>query len=236
LFSRYVENVTITHVQNPDQARHALDRSPARALVVNTPSMQTTAAIAQLSDMPHGTPTVTCWVPGEDQAAARLGVVRYLVKPISSEALLSTLETLGGEIRTVLLVDDEPEALQLFTRVLSSSEREYRVLQATNGQRALGLLRERQPDVLLLDLIMPGLDGFQVLQQKSEDRAISDIPTIIISSRDPVNEPIVSDSLTVTRSGGFSARDLLESIEAVSSVLTPQPQPDGPAPPEKPGG
>jgi CheY-like chemotaxis protein len=164
-----------------------------------------------------------------------LGVVRYLVKPVSSKTLLRTLAALGQACKTVLLVDDEPEALQLFTRVLSLSPAQYRVLQATNGQRALGLLRERRPDVLLLDLIMPAMDGFQVLQQKSHDPTIRDIPVIIISSRDPVNEPIVSDSLAVTRGGGFSARDLIESVQALSGVLAPHPRPDGRALPERPG-
>jgi CheY-like chemotaxis protein len=213
-----------------------LERSPARALVVNAPVLKDTPVPSQLANMPHGTPTVTCWVPGADEAAQSLGVMRYLVKPVSSQSLLQTLETLGQEVKTVLLVDDEPEALQLFARVLSSSPREYRILQATNGRRALGLLRERQPDVLLLDLIMPGLDGFQVLQQKSQDPSTCDIPVVIISSRDPVNEPIVSDSLTVTRGGGFSARDLLECIQAVSGVLMPRPRTDDRAPPGTPGG
>ena len=118
-------------------------------------------------------------------------------------------------------VDDEPEALQLFARMLSSSQRDYRILQAANGQRALSLLRERQPDAMLLDLIMPGMDGFQVLQQKSQDPSISEIPVIVISSRDPRNEPIVSDRLAVTCGGGLSARDLLACIQSISEALTP---------------
>jgi signal transduction histidine kinase/CheY-like chemotaxis protein len=236
MFSRYIDNVTISHVEGADEARHVLEHSPARALVINTPVLKDTPIDSPLTNMPYGTPTVMCWVPGADETAQRLGVVRYLVKPVTSKMLLRTLEALGPEIKTVLLVDDEPEALQLFTRVLSMSTRAYRVLQATNGHRALGLLRERQPDVLLLDLIMPGLDGFQVLQQKSLDPAIRDIPVVIVSSRDPVNEPIVSDSLTVARGGGFSARDLLESIQAISEVLTPHPRPDDRALAERIGG
>ena len=236
MFSRYMDGVTITPVQDADEARQALERSPARALVVNAPLLEGTPVPGQLANMPHGTPTVTCWVPGADEAAQSLGVVRYLVKPVSSHSLLQTLEELGQEPKTILLVDDEPEALQLFARVLSLSQRKYRILQATNGQRALGLLRERQPDVLLLDLIMPGMDGFQVLQQKSHDPSIRDIPVIIISSRDPRNEPIVSDSLTVTRGGGFSARDLLECIQAVSGTLTPRSRTDDPVSPGTLGG
>jgi signal transduction histidine kinase/CheY-like chemotaxis protein len=233
MFSRYVDDVTLTHVEDADEARRVLEHSPARALVVNAPALQDLAASGQLTNMPHRTPTVACWVPGADEAAQSLGVVRYLVKPVTGATLLQTLETLGQECKTVLLVDDEPEALQLFTRILAFSGRGYRVLQATNGLRALGLLRERQPDVLLLDLIMPGLDGFQVLQQKGQDPSIRDIPVVIVSSRDPINEPIVSDSLMVTRGGGLSARDLMESIQAISGVLTPHPRPDDRAPPGK---
>jgi signal transduction histidine kinase/CheY-like chemotaxis protein len=236
LFSRYVDDVAITRVQDIGEARQAIERSPARALVVNAPLLKDEPSQGRLTDLPYGTPTVTCWVPGEDEAAKRLGVVRYLVKPVTGKALLRTLENLGREIKTVLLVDDEPEALQLFSRVLSSSQRDYRILQATSGRRALGLLRQRQPDVLLLDLIMPGLDGFQVLQHKSQDPAIRDIPVVIVSSRDPVNEPIVSDSLTVTRGGGLSARDLLGCIQAVSEVLTPLPQTGDREPPAEPAG
>jgi len=74
---------------------------------------------------------------------------------------------------------------------------------------------------VLLDLIMPGMDGFQVLQEKSQDPAIRDIPVVVVSSRDPSGEPIVSDVLTVTRSGGLSVRDLLACIQAVSEALSP---------------
>jgi CheY-like chemotaxis protein len=148
-------------------------------------------------------------------------VIRYLVKPITRESLLSALEELGRGIETVLLVDDEPEIMQLFGRILTSAERDYRVLRAKSGQRALNLLRERQPDLVLLDLIMPGLDGFQVLQQKAQDPSIRDIPVVVISSRDPVRDPIVSSAVTVTRSSGLSASDLLACVCSISETLAP---------------
>ena len=137
------------------------------------------------------------------------------------ERMLSALTDLGEDIESVLLVDDNPEVLQLFSRMLSSAERSYRVLQAKSGQRALSLLHERRPDVMLLDLIMPEVDGFQVLRAKSQDPSIQEIPVVVISSRDPSGEPIASDTLTVTRSGGLPVRDLLACIQAVSEILTP---------------
>ena len=87
---------------------------------------------------------------------------------------------------------------------------------------------------MLLDLIMPDMDGFQVLHEKSQDPSIRDIPAIVISSRDPEGEPIVSDTLTVTRGGGISLRDLLDCIQSVTAVLSPSTQTVGRAQPETP--
>jgi signal transduction histidine kinase/CheY-like chemotaxis protein len=222
LFRRYLGDVEITSVQDMEVAIRELSHSPAQALVVNVPAFEGRPTLmGQLANLPYDTPAVTCWVPGEDDAARRLGVVRYLVKPITREALFATLEELGEDVKDVLLVDDQPEVLQLFARMLSASQHSYRVLRATSGQQALSMLRERQPDVMMLDLMMPGMDGFQVLQEKSRDAAIREVPVVIISATDPTGEPIVSDTLTVTHSGGLSVRDLLACIQAVSEVLAP---------------
>jgi signal transduction histidine kinase/CheY-like chemotaxis protein len=222
LFGRYLPGYEITSVQSIEEAICELNRSPAQALVVNVPLFEeTSVSVAQLADLPYCTPAVTCWVPGEDETAMQLGVVRYLIKPISRETLLLALEELGKEVQTVLLVDDDQEILQLFARMISSSERDYRILQATSGQRALDLMHERRPDVVLLDLIMPGVDGFQVLQEKCQDPSIRDIPVVVVSSRDPSGDLIASDTLTVTCGGGLMVRNLMACVRAVSAILSP---------------
>ena len=222
LFSRYMHDVEVVSVGNMEEAFDELTRSPAQLLIVNAPSLDGgLVATSQLTSLPYGTPAVVCWVPGEREAAKRHGVVRYLVKPITQDTLLSALEELGEGVETVLLVDDEPEVLQLFARMLSSAERGYRVLRAKNGKRALSLLRERRPDVVLLDLIMPGMDGFEVLWEKSRDPATRETPVVVISARDPNGEPIVSTTLTVTLGGGLSVPNLLACIRAISDVLVP---------------
>ena len=235
LLERYAD-VELVHVPNAEAARQELSRSPAQALIVNAPLFSGLSAYtARLGDLPYGVPTITCWVPGETEVIKRLGVKHYLVKPIARATLLSAVESVGQPVKTVLLVDDEPDALRLFARMLSSSEHDYHVLRAKNGQRALTLLRQRQPDVVLLDLIMPGMDGFHVLGEKRRDAAIRDIPVVVTTSRDPTGRPIVSDALTVTRSGGLSARDLLSVIWAVSAALSPGPQPEHQGLPESSG-
>jgi CheY-like chemotaxis protein len=174
-------------------------------------------------------------LPEAEDAAHQLGVAGYLVKPVSKDVLLNALAELKPGAQDVLLVDDQPEALQLLGRMLASTPSPYRVLRAKSGDRALALLRERRPDVAILDLVMPGMDGFKVLSEKSRDPAISEIPVIVLSSRDPAGQPIVSKALTVSRGDGLSVADLLSCMRALSSILSPGPRPHR-EPTTEPGG
>lgn len=82
-------------------------------------------------------------------------------------------------ILTVLVVDDNPDALQLFERYLETGP--YRVLSATNGRDALDLARQRHPDVVLLDVMMPTQDGWEVLQTLKTDCDIQHTPVVVCS-------------------------------------------------------
>jgi DNA-binding NtrC family response regulator len=87
-------------------------------------------------------------------------------------ALRCKRRRLGGKVMsndpqaTVMVVDDEPRVGRLFERILS--EEGYRVMTATSGQRALRLAEEAHPDVILLDIVMPGLDGLATLRALRE--------------------------------------------------------------------
>jgi len=154
----------------------------------------------------------------------------YLVKPISQEELISVVvNALKQQGRaadasaTVLLVDDEPDELRLFWRMLSATERRYRILTASNGVEALAIMREERPDVVISDLVMPEMDGFQLVAACNANPALRDIPLIILSARDPQGHPIVSESITATLAGGLSAPQVLACIEALSTILSPLP-------------
>jgi signal transduction histidine kinase/CheY-like chemotaxis protein len=220
LIMRFVPDANVETAADVTTAIEALYRSPAQAMILNVPRSEDVRSMA-INNLPFGTPAITCWLPGEHNAANRLGVVDYLIKPLPYEKLQATLASLGTGIKTVLIVDDEEDALHLLARHLEADEHGYRILQVTNGQRALSMLRSRRPDVMLLDLIMPGMDGFQVLEEKRRDATISDIPVIVISSRDPAGDPIVSNTFTVTHSGGLSQRDLITCIQALGRILAP---------------
>jgi signal transduction histidine kinase/CheY-like chemotaxis protein len=221
LLTRYLDHVEIATSPDLEQALAELPQSPAQALLIN--DIHIGDALQQINNaqaLPYATPAIVCAIPGKEQAAGELGVFDYLVKPISREALLSCLDRVDGKVSTVLLVDDEPDALRLFGRMLNEADRGYRVVRASSGRQALEILRQDRPDVMLLDLVMPEMDGFQLLSIKSQDPELRDIPVILISARDPLGQPIVSNGLAVTCQRGMSAREVLACIDALSRILS----------------
>ena len=89
--------------------------------------------------------------------------------------------------QTILAVDDTPANLSLLTELLYGS---YRVKVATNGAKALELATSNPPDLILLDVMMPGLNGYEVLERLRADPRLRDIPVIIISAVDQIESAI----------------------------------------------
>jgi DNA-binding response OmpR family regulator len=83
----------------------------------------------------------------------------------------------------VLVADDDPRIVRFIRLKLTASG--YQVFTATSGAEALELVAREKPDIMILDVIMPGIDGFEVLQKLS---ALSDLPVIVFSAR-PDNGP-----------------------------------------------
>lgn len=90
--------------------------------------------------------------------------------------------------RTILLVDDDREVLQMTALLLRSDG--YDVTTAASGEEALYAVREATPDAVLLDINMPGMDGWEVLRVLKEDRRTTDIPVVVFSVNFEVREKL----------------------------------------------
>ncbi len=221
LFHRYYEGVEVITARNVENAMKELVAVPAQALVINAVGVdETIQELKKAGQLPYGVPTMVFSMPEMGEGFNRLGVVDYLVKPISRKTLLGAIDHLECKVKTILVVDDEPDALQLFRRILTNAKRGFRVLRASDGKQALEILQTQTPDLILLDLVMPEMDGFQLLAIKDADENLRQIPVMLISARDPSGHPIVSNSLTVTCRDGISMQQLLASIDALSAILS----------------
>jgi CheY-like chemotaxis protein len=84
-------------------------------------------------------------------------------------------------MKKILVADDDRNILYLISEVLAKGD--YEVFQAVNGDHALRLAREASPDLIVLDIMMPGLDGFKVLQELKSDPQTRGIKVVVISAR-----------------------------------------------------
>ena len=149
----------------------------------------------------------------------------YLTKPIEPDALLRALdqnlnlaEPEAQTVRTFLVVDDDINTLEMHARLLRLHSAANRVLAAQNGREALNLLLKEKVDLVLLDLQMPEMDGFAVLQAMHEAPWTRNIPVIVISGKDLTEEDLArlnEGVAVVLRKGIFVANETIAQINAV---------------------
>jgi YesN/AraC family two-component response regulator len=121
------------------------------------------------------------------------------------------------EGRTILVVDDEPSILALHARVVQLHVPECRVLTARNGREALAVMAQERPDLVLLDLMMPELDGFGVLEAMREREMMRDVPVIVLTAQiltGPDMARLQHGVAAVLGKGLFSANEVLTQVEA----------------------
>ncbi len=116
----------------------------------------------------------------------------------------------------VLVVDDEVRILR-FTRV-ALQHSGYQVTTATSGQQALDLFRQLSPDVVLLDIFMPGIDGFEVIKRLRED---SQVPIIVTSARFGVEEMAFAAGASDYIAKPYKTDDLIKKVEGVLPAANP---------------
>ena len=149
------------------------------------------------------------------------GATGYLVKPVSANALnlfMNKIER-DGET-TILLVDDDPDAVRLLEQMLTILPRPYRILKAYNGEEALELMAQNIPDLVLLDLIMPGMDGAELLRRMRQDERLDQVPVVIVSAQDALDGTAAmgaaialdaGEELDITR-GAACLRAMLDAV------------------------
>ena len=203
-------------------ARELVDAGAAVGVLINASSFARGETSEQLAHMRFDVPILNCWMPDIYGQGRAMNIQEYLVKPILRGQMIETIRRIAPRGSKLVLADDDAEARQLFGRMIAGIDHPWQITMAADGDEALRYMRQEQPDILLLDLIMPGKDGFAVLREKSADPAIRDIPVVLISARDPQHEPIVSDRLSVRRAAGLSGRELIQAIEALTGALQPR--------------
>lgn len=152
----------------------------------------------------------------EDRYTFTLDIGRQRERVGGSEGLGAALEGLDEQVTTVVVIDDNPDHSRLIRRLLQRY-RNYRVLEAHNGPDGLDLVRQRRADVVVLDLMMPGMDGSAILATLKADARTADVPVIIVSAKTIEAEErrwLEARSASIWQKGSFSASELVEHVVA----------------------
>jgi signal transduction histidine kinase/CheY-like chemotaxis protein len=186
------------------------ERMQAIALLTHTPPETAPATI----------PVIVCPFANRAYAAQEPGLIDVLAKPVTRVELLAALEQVDRPVRRVLIVDDDPEMVRLLQRMLFTRFAEHDCLIAYNGRDALQIMASEQPDLILLDLMMPEFNGHDVLSFMARDPQLADIPVIVISASsqgDPLGH--VSGPITISRTARLSSGEAIRLIDALLGVF-----------------
>jgi YesN/AraC family two-component response regulator len=121
----------------------------------------------------------------------------------------------GQAIRSILVVDDEPNTLEMQARIVQAHSSSNRVLTAGNGREALEVMRRETVDLVLLDLQMPELDGFGVLEQMRGQESLRKIPVIVVTGKvltETEMARLTQGVAAVLEKGMFSLDETVEHI------------------------
>jgi len=165
-------------------------------------------------------PVLFCSLSPEGGAVVELD---YLTKPIELTDLTRALDQHGlvphaeHGASAILVVDDDPETLEMHARIARDHLPAHRVLATQTGEEALELLQTEQVDLVLLDLIMPGMDGFGVLEAMRESEATRRTPVIVVTGQVLTEDDMARLSqgvASVLSKGLFSLEETLSHVDA----------------------
>lgn len=223
LLASYADEFEFIDTRNPAQATQELRAKTADLVMLNTdPTDNLWPLLKQLEAAIPDTPIIAGSFATPINQALKANVADYLVKPVTRTDLIEAIAAVDRPIKKILIVDDDPDLQVLITRMLTTDENSFEVTVASNGLQALNELRCQPADLILMDIAMPNLDGWQMLELKNQDETLRDIPVIIISAQDATHQPPTSPVLLATIGPGLSIGKFLRcSLELSSLMLQP---------------
>ena len=199
--------------------RMAIEHSPAAiTLDIIMPELDGWAVLAQLNTNPKTAeiPVLLLTMLDDREKGFTLGAAEFVTKPVERDQLVALMKRLCKDRKSVsvLIVEDDPAVRELLRRAIESQG--WTATEAVNGREGLDLLTQAKPNLILLDLMMPEVDGFEFMYQLRRDPSHKSTPVIVITAKDLTKEDrellngAVSKILTKAE---FDLDDLLREIK-----------------------
>ncbi|MCB9692407.1 MAG: response regulator [Alphaproteobacteria bacterium] len=188
-------------------------------LDLHMPNLDGGELLRQLKEHPElaHVPVVVVSVDGAASATLELGAAAWMRKPIDRSRLLGLIDELGrGSDAPVLVVDDDAPTRDVLVRMLDAGG--IATVEATNGREALDLMESVAPRMVLLDLMMPGMDGFQVAETLRADPRWAGLPIVVLTSAtlDEQDRERLARCSSVLQKDEETLRNLVHEVKRVA--------------------
>jgi CheY-like chemotaxis protein len=171
----------------------------------------------QLADIP----VIMLTIVDDRTRGYALGAAEYLVKPIDRKRLRAVIDKHCGSQGKILLIEDDQITRETMRK--SAQRQGFGVVEAANGREALERLGENRPDLILLDLLMPEMDGFEFLVELHKNAEWRDIPVVVITAKDLTVEDrqrLNGRVARIAQKGVMSQSEILEEVRGVIAART----------------
>ncbi|MDI9547237.1 MAG: hybrid sensor histidine kinase/response regulator [Chloroflexota bacterium] len=168
-------------------------------------------------------PVISCCLPSRAWIADTRQVLSCLSKPITREQLLEAVRSVT-DVETVLIVDDDRGFCQLVTRHIESAGIPVETLAAYTGEEGLEFMCRQTPDLLLLDLLLPGKNGLEVLMEMAGDATLCKVPVILLTATSYVEDDLSPKDgrIMVSSAAGLQPGETLRGVAALITALEPR--------------
>jgi PAS domain S-box-containing protein len=223
LYERYLkpQGYQVVPLMNPVNAKDTIKRLKPYAVTLDImmPGIDGWQVLAEIKSDPEirEVPVIICSIVEEEEKGFSLGASDYLVKPILQDELLVSLNRLNGDgmIRDVLIVDDSADDLRLIERIISEKGAYHPIL-AQGGEKGWELISQKKPHAIILDLFMPDLDGFTILERLKTSADLRDIPVVVISGAELSDEDrtkLANLGKTMLQKGMLEQEELFSNLD-----------------------
>ena len=225
LLEQGLDDYQIVPVNHLDKISNLVKTNRVKAIVTNLMNAENAwQNIQDIRKIPQvdSIPVIACPLVSPQNLGKGLGVVDYLVKPITRQAIESLLNRLGDQVQKILVVDDDPRMANLLSRFLQTSARQFELERVTNGIEGLQAMKTRPPDLVLMDLTMPKMDGHATLMQIKADPLLCNIPVAIITAHTgtPAEErQLGGKTFFVSSQAGFSNDEILAYLRGILTAM-----------------
>jgi signal transduction histidine kinase/DNA-binding response OmpR family regulator/PAS domain-containing protein len=224
LYERYLnpQGYHVVPVTDPAKAKEKiLEIKPyAVTLDIMMPNIDGWTVLTTLKSDPETRhyPVVICSIMEQSDKGFNLGASDYLVKPILEEDIVNAISKLNrdGNIREIMVIDDDPNDLRLMEKILKA-QGQYKPILMEGGRKGWEAMNTLPPDAIILDIFMPEMDGFTILEKMRENPILRDIPVLVVSGGGLTNEQheqLAEYGKRLITKGSLKENELIASIES----------------------